>query len=321
MPKTEIVQSNPMQLSDLLSDKIRAYISASKSPSTVRAYRSALKVFEGWCHRNGIEDPFPASPEMVSAYVADKATVLSVSSLQKHLAALGEAHRMAGVDSPTSSPQVTTIMKGIRRTHGTTQRGKSPLLVRHIRRICEELPSKTIGHRDRCLILLGFAGALRRSEVVGLDLSDLDFRDEGLVISIRRSKTDQEMHGRKIGIPYGSNPETCPVRATRAWMDTLQAESGPLFRAVDRHSRISEGRLCGRAVCLIVKRRVSKIGLDPVNFGGHSLRAGLATEAAKAGLDAVAISRQTRHRSLNTLKGYIRMGNLFTNNAAAAVGL
>ena len=320
MNKTDIVISEA-KLPTELSERIRSYISASKSPATIRSYRSALRSFENWCRAHGLQQPFPASSESVAAYLADRAQSLSVSTLQKHMAALNEAHRAAGFEPPTSAPEVQALLKGIRRTHGTASKGKSPLLVADLRRICQELPDSPIGHRDRALLLVGFAGALRRSELVALDTSDLECKEEGVVLTIRRSKTDQTGEGRPVGVPYGSNPSTCPVRAIKRWLFVLASDTGPLFRSITRHGQIFDSKLSDRAVALIVKKYVERIGLDPKSYSGHSLRAGLATETAKAGLDAVAISRQTGHRSLNTLRGYIRIGSLFTNNAAAAVGL
>ena len=320
MTKTDIIFPES-KLPVELADRIRSYIASSKSPATIRAYRSALRSFEDWCRIHGIQQPFPASGVTVAAYLADRAPKLAISTLQKHLAALNEAHRAAGYEPPTASPEVQALLKGIRRIHGTAAKGKSPLLVADLRRICQELPDSPIGHRDRALLLIGFAGALRRSELVDLDVSDLECKEEGIVITIRRSKTDQTGQGRLVGIPFGSNPLTCPVRSTKKWLAILGRDTGPVFRSITRHGLVSDGRLSDRAVNMVVKRWVECIGFDPTGYGGHSLRAGLATAAAEAGLDAVAISRQTGHRSLNTLKGYVRYGSLFTNNAAAVVGL
>ena len=311
----------PVAADDLI--RVRTYADASKSASTKRAYSSAWQVFTAWCEVRGYA-PLPAHPAVVAAFVADQAGVKAkaVSTVEKYMAAIGEAHRLTGQgDVPTESPKVRAVMKGIRRTHGTAQKGKAPLLVSHLRRISQVLPDGLLGIRDRALLLLGFAGALRRSELVGLDVADLDFRDEGLAITIRRSKTDQEGAGRLVGIPYGSTPATCPVRAVRRWIDQAGLEEGPVFRSVDRHGRMSTARLSGKAVGLVVKRAVAAIGLDPDEFGGHSLRAGLATEAARAGAGEITIMKQTGHRSVATLRGYVRHGTLFVNNAAALVGL
>jgi integrase len=211
-------------------------------------------------------------------------------------------------------------MAGIRRTKGTAQQGKDPLLTEDVRAIAAALPEGLLGVRDRALLLLGFAGAFRRSELVSLNAEDVTFTGDGLVILLRRSKTDQEGEGRKVGIPYGSHPETCPVRALRVWLDALGITEGPLFRSV-QHGRIQPGRLCDEAVALMVKRHAKALGKDARRFAGHSLRAGLVTSAAIAGVSERSIMRQTGHRSHAILQRYIRDASLFRENAAGRVGL
>ncbi len=156
---------------------------------------------------------------------------------------------------------------------------------------------------------------------MGLDASDLDFGRDGLTVTLRRSKTDQEGAGQKVGIPYGSTPATCPVRNLRAWLDAAQVTAGPVFRGVNRWGQCSTARLTDRAVALVVKRCAEAAGLDPAQYAGHSLRAGSATAAAEAGVSERVITAQTRHKSLPMVRRYIRDGNLFRENAAAAVGL
>jgi integrase len=191
----------------------------------------------------------------------------------------------------------------------------------HLRTITAGLdPGRALDVRDRALMLVGFAGAFRRSELVGLIVEDLEFNDNGLVVHLRRSKTDPEEHGWKVGIPYGLAPATCPVRAVEAWVEVLPIADGPLFRAVDRHGRIHPTRLTAQSVALVVKKLMAKAGI-PGDYAGHSLRAGLAPAAAAAGVPERAIMAQTGHRSLATLRKYIREGSLFLENAAAKVGL
>ena len=175
--------------------------------------------------------------------------------------------------------------------------------------------------RDRALLLAGFAGAFRRSELVGLDVSDLEFNSAGLIVNIRRSKTDQEGQGRKVGLPYGSTPVTCPVRALEAWLAVLGTDEGPLFRGINRHGHLAGRRLTAQSVALVIKRRAAQAGMETRDLAGHSLRAGLATAAAAAGVSERAIMAQTGHRSLATLRKYLREGSLFLENAAAKVGL
>ena len=181
--------------------------------------------------------------------------------------------------------------------------------------------TSAIGTRDRALLLVGFAGAFRRSELVSLDVADVTFGADGLIVQLRRSKTDQEGEGRKVGLPFGSNPLTCPVRALRAWLDVAVVARGPIFRAVDRHGNVADVRLTDQSVALVVKRCAKAAGLDSEKYAGHSLRSGLATAAAMADVSERAIMAQTGHKSLPMVRRYIRDGSLFRRNAAAAVGL
>jgi integrase len=183
------------------------------------------------------------------------------------------------------------------------------------------LPDSLIGHRDRCLLLVGFASAMRRSELVGLDVDDIEDTRDGLIVTIRRSKTDQEAEGRQIGIPYGSDPATCPVRAYRRWLEASGLDSGPVFRSVNRHGTLGANRLGGRSVALVAQSHAQAAGLDPTSVAGHSLRSGMATSAARSGATEAQIMAQTGHRSLPVLRRYIRRGSLFNDNAAAKLGL
>jgi integrase len=173
--------------------------------------------------------------------------------------------------------------------------------------------------RDRALVTLGWLGAFRRSELVALDVGDVRFTDEGLIVRLATSKTDQEGQGVEKGIPYAGNPATCPVRSLRAWLEAARLESGPLFRPVTRHGQLGERRLSDRAVALVVKRLAARAGLEPAVFAGHSLRAGFATTAAQRGKSLDAIMRQTGHKSERVARGYIRHATLFTDNAATGL--
>jgi integrase len=190
-----------------------------------------------------------------------------------------------------------------------------------LRRMIVGLPESLLGERDRALLLVCFAGAFRRSELVSLDVADVSFTRDGLVIHLRRSKTDQEGEGRTIGIPRGSRPMTCPVRALKEWLDFSGITAGPLFRPVNRHGQVLATRLSDRGVARVVQRAAAAAGLDPTDVAGHSLRAGLATSAAAAGVSERAIMAQTGHKSLPMVRRYIRDGSLFIENAAAGVGL
>jgi integrase len=301
-------------------DQAREFARQSKAENTLRGYRADWRDFCAWCESHGLS-PLPASPETVAAYIAECAGRLKVGAIQRRLNAIAEAHKATGLDSPTSAGMVRNTLKGIRRTLGTASAPKSPTLTDDIRAMVDACDSGLIGTRDRALILLGFAGAFRRSELVGLDIADCAFGKEGLTVTLRRSKTDQDGAGRKIGIPYGSNPETCPVRTVQAWLAEAGADAGPVFRSISRHGQVNAGRLSGIDVARVVKKLAERAGLDPAKFAGHSLRAGHATAAAIAGASERSIMKQTGHRSVQMVRRYIRDGSLFRENSAGKLGL
>jgi integrase len=237
------------------------------------------------------------------------------------LNAIAEAHNATSTESPTHSAIVRNTMKGIRRTKGTAPTQKTAALTEDIRAMVDATDVGLIGARDRTLILLGFAGAFRRSELVGLDFEDCVFSRDGLTITLRRSKTDQYGEGCKIGIPYGANPDTCPVRHVQGLNDQTGITSGPLFRAINRHGEMQPGRLSGNDVARVVKKLALRAGLDPAKYAGHSLRAGHATTAAIAGASERSIMYQTGHRSVQMVRRYIRDGSLFRENSAGKLGL
>lgn len=303
-----------------IQQQAEAYLHRAKAGNTRRAYESDWRHFTSWCTEHE-QISLPATPETVALYLSALAEVAKVSTLTRRLSSISQAHQMAGHSSPAQHIAVRTLMAGIRRTKSTAQTGKSPVRTEELRQMVATLPKSVTGIRDRALLLLGFAGAFRRSELVGLDRHDLQMTEDGLVAIIRRSKTDQEGAGRKVGIPYGSQLPTCPVRAMQGWLDVIGAAEGPLFRAINRHGQLSEARLSDKSVALIVKRAAEEAGLDPALYAGHSLRAGLATAAANAGVSERSIMAQTGHRSVATVRKYIREGSLFRDNAASKVGL
>lgn len=303
-----------------IAEQAQDYMSQSKATNTVRAYRADWQHFCIWCNNHN-QKTTPASPETVALYLSDLAGQgMKASTLQRRISAISQAHQFAGHDTPTQEKPVRSVMAGIRRVHGTAQKGKAPTMTDDIRAMVAALPDNLLGIRDRALLLVGFAGAFRRSELVALNVSDMDFKGEGLVVTLRHSKTDQEGAGRKIGIPYGSNPATCPVRALKAWLEASNINEGAVFRTMNRHGHVKE-RLTGQGVAIVVKRRAHAAGLEPNDYAGHSLRAGLATSAAVAGVSERSIMNQTGHKSVNMVRKYIRDGSLFRENAAAGVGL
>lgn len=298
--------------------QIWEYLDASRAQATHDAYRADVADYTTWCEARGLL-AIPGQPGTVARYLVDRAATHKVSTLTRRLTAISQTHQARGCESPTSSALVRKVFAGIRRVKGTAQKGKAPLLPDDLRAMDAHYGPGLIGLRDRALLLLGFAGALRRSELVGLDLADLDERPQGLVITLRHSKTDQDGEGMRKGIPRGRYPATCPVRAVAAWVEAASLTDGPLFRPIDRHGRVSSERLADYSVVRVVKRLTQAIGLDPDDYGGHSLRAGLATAAAAAGVHERDIMRQTGHRSVAMLRRYIREGELFRDNAAAGL--
>lgn len=327
-PGTDRPQGNPPEAEALnlpvslaaYGEQARDYARQAKSKNTRRAYASDWDDFARWCQPYGFV-PLPARPETVALYLTALADALKPSTLGRRLATISQVHQAAGHDTPTSAAPVRLVWAGIRRAKGTEQHGKAPAVTPELRRMVDTLGETLGGSRDRALLLLGFAGAFRRSELVGLDVADVHAGHDGLTVIIRKSKTDQEGQGRKVGIPYGSHPHTCPVRSHLAWLEKSALTEGPLFRSVNRHGQLQLGRLSDRSVALIVKRAAEKAGLDPAKYAGHSLRAGLATSAAQAGVSERSIMAQTGHKSVMVARRYIRDGSLFRDNAAAQVGL
>jgi len=305
--------------------KADAFRSASKAKATIRAYGAAWRAFCAWCAAHGVP-PLPAAPGTVAGYLADRAAPaagrpLKAASLWQHAAAIAKAHRLAGTPDPMDDEHVRDTLDGIRRQLGTAPVQKAALGTDQVRRLVAAAGDDAKGARDRALVLLGYAGALRRSELVGLDAEDVRETEAGLEVFVARSKTDQHGAGRTIGICYGSDPRTCPVRAVRAWRQTSGIGGGPLFRPVDRHGSVGQARLSGPGMARILKALAGAAGLDATAISGHSLRAGHATEAARRGARGHEIRKQTGHKSDAMLSRYIRAGTLFEGNSSARLGL
>jgi site-specific recombinase XerD len=308
-----------VELSDL-HERAQGYVAASRAKNTLRAYSSDWRAFTAWCQQRGLA-PLPADASTVALYLTDLAGTVKASTIGRRLSSISIAHQAAGVENPSATVLVRSTWTGIRRSIGVAQTPKAALLTEDIRRMVECVPDSLIGTRDRAVVLLGFASALRRSELVGLDVEDVTEATDGLVLRVRRSKTDQQGEGREIGIPVGAREMTCPVRAIRIWLEQSRIESGALFRSVSRHEHLGTTGLSDRAVALIVKRAAQVAGLDPSLVAGHSLRSGMATSAANGGASEADIMRQTGHRSVTVVRRYIRRGTLFEGNAAGRLGL
>lgn len=318
-----LVPTEKDQLADLVEVASRAkeYMGKAKAANTVKAYRSDWKHFTTWCAEQGLES-LPATPQTVALYLTALAEAgRKASTLQRRLSSISQAHQAAGYESPTHDMQVRTVWAGIRRTKGTAQTRKAPIVIEELRAMVEALPDGLGGLRDRALLLVGFIGAFRRSELVGLDVEDFRPTSEGLVVTLRHSKTDQEGAGEEKALPYGTNPATCPVRSLQEWLEAVGITEGPVFRPVNRHGQVGSTRLSDRSVANIVKRSAERVGLDPSLYGGHSLRAGFATSAARAGIEERDIARVTGHSSERILRRYIREGKLFHNPALYCMGL
>lgn len=258
----------------------------------------------------------------MAAYIAEAAGRVKANTVERHLTAISQAHQLAGHPNPAEDKLVRTVLAGVRRAKGTNQKGKEPLSPALLRRLLGHCPDGLRGARDRALLLVGFAGAFRRSELVQLRFEDLRFTDEGLVVTIPRSKTDPEGEGQTVGIPHGSHPETCPVRALRAWLDCSNITHGYLFPAIGRWNGVVTAKPIGdHQLARIIKALARRAGLEASDFSGHSLRSGLATSAAAGGASERSVMEQTRHRSLKQVRKYIRRGSLFRDNAAARSGL
>lgn len=295
-----------------MREDVEDFVRESLSDNTRRAYASDLARFEAW------GGTIPASTEMIAAYLTYHASSHACTTLTRWLASLSKAHRALRTTDPTKDELVRSVLRGVRRRHGRPPAQAAPLTREILFETLEAIPGDLRGVRDRALLLIGFAGGFRRSELVSLEVTDTAGVEEGLVLTIRKSKTDQIGNGRKIGIPYARGRH-CPVKALRAWISEASISDGPIFRPVDRHGIISITALSGQAVSLMIKERMSVARLDPTGFSGHSLRSGFVTSAAKAGISSWKIRQQTGHASDAMLARYIRDTEMFVDNPASAL--
>lgn len=283
------------------------YARHSKSESTLYVYRHGWSEFVDWCDLNGRES-MPASPGAVADFLAALAKGgAKPSTIALRRCAIGYAHRTKNVADPTSAELVSAVMSGITRQVGVRPDRKAPLVFEDLRPAIAALPDSISGTRDRAILLIGFAAALRRSELVGLNLDDLTLEGSRLTLLLRRSKTDQAGAGSEITIPAVGGP-MCPVQALRTWLDTSGISSGPLFRKIDRYGHIGRERLTGQSVRLIVKAAAKRANLDHRRLSAHSLRAGFATSAVAANVPTPSAMLVTRHKSVDVFQIYNRGG-------------
>lgn len=302
-------ENGPLVTTD---EAVEHFIRESLSANTRKAYRADLAHYTAW---GGV---LPAAAEMVASYLADHADSLAPSSLARRVATLSKAHEANGWTNPCHSETVRATLRGIRRVKGTAQDQARPLLREDLFLTLDALGGDIRACRDRALLLIGWAGGFRASELVGLDIADVEEVREGLALYLRRSKTDQIGQGRKIGIPLGRTRH-CPVSALSAWRDAFGADDGPIFRPVDRHGNVHNDRLRADAVSIVLRNRLTGSGIDPEAYSGHSLRAGLATSAIKAGVPTHKVRAQTGHASDLMLSRYVREAGLFDGNAAGVL--
>ena len=302
-----------------LQEETLLNLKSSKSLNTIRAYKSDYRDFGLFCVKNGFRS-LPADPKIVSLYLTHLSTKdVKISTLKRRLVSIGVIHKLKGHYLDTKHPSIIENLMGIKRRKGVNQKGKKPLLINNLKKIInviDEQQKEIIKKfRDRSIILIGFSGGFRRSEIVGLDYDDLEFVKEGLKINIKRSKTDQFGKGSTKGLPYLDNPEYCPVASIQNWIEISKINSGPLFRRFSKGSNLSEKRLTDQTVALLIKNYLNLAGIDSRNYSGHSLRSGFATTAAEAGVEERSIMAMTGHKSSEMVRRYIKDANLFKNNA------
>jgi len=301
---------------------IRAYAKQAKAHNTHRAYDADWRDFEKYLKKLG-RSALPASPDDVARYLRNliERRRLKIATVTRRLAAIADKHKGNGCDSPCDDWVVKNTLRRLRAEYGHPSHGKAPLVTKDLKRLLGVVPPTLVGARDRAILLLGFAGAMRRSDIVNLDFQDLALAPEGLVVSIKKGKTDQARKGRKIGIPYGTNESTCPVRAVIHWLELTGIVDGPLFRGITKHGALRTERLSNQVVAIIVKQYLKVLGESATRFSAHSLRAGFITAAAVAGVPDRIIQDQSGHKSIMTLRRYIRDACIFRTNAASKVGL
>ena len=301
----------PQELADATEN-----LRASRSENTQRTYASAWKAWEAWCLERTCPS-LPASPGDVALYLSHLGERLRPSSIDVALAAIAKAHVIGGHPSPRHDPVVAAMRSGLRRRLGSAQTEARAVEAPELVRIVASIDGADLADiRDRALILAGWSSALRRSSIVALDVADLAFRPEGVELSIRREKQDQEGKGRVIGLPASADPRRCPAAALRAWLDVSGIVEGAVFRAINKWGKLREHRLLGRDVARILRRRAAALGLELEHLSGHSLRAGFATSAIRAGRPMLEVMGQTGHKSADVFGRYFRRAGLFHRNPA-----
>ncbi len=299
-------------------------LKSSKANNTLRAYKSDFKDFGAFCVKHGFSS-MPSEPKVVSLYLTHLSANSKISTLRRRLVSIGVVHKLKGHYLDTKHPVIIENLMGIKRKKGNIQIGKKPILINHLKEIINVIDNQKIEKikklRNRTLILIGFGGGFRRTELISIDYEDLDFVEEGLKITLRRSKTDQFGEGLIKGIPYFTNEKYCPVISLKNWINLSKIKTGPIFRRFAKGSMLTSNRLTDQSVVLIIKDCLKLAGIENKNFSGHSLRSGFATVAAEAGADERSIMAMTGHKTTQMVRRYIKEANIFKNNALNKVKL
>ena len=304
-------------------DTAQALARKAAAPATLRAYKADWTHYAAWCAGHGFV-PVPAAPATVGAYLASLAGTHAPSTIRRRLAALGKMHRFNDLPWNTAHRDIQGPLQGLLRTHGRPAQKAAALTLSMLRQLLATCDRSARGRRDRALLLVGFAGALRRSELVALHVEDVAATASGLRLRIARGKTDQEGQGAEVGLPRGRHAGTCPVRAFDDWQAVAKRKAGPLFRRVSAAGRIGDAALHPDAVRRILAHRAGLAGLELEGFGrlsAHALRVGFITEAYAQGVRDEDIMRHTRHRDLRTMRGYVQRAGLIDDSPAGKLDL
>ena len=297
-------------------------LKSSKSNNTLRAYKSDFRNFAAFCVKHGF-DSLPTEPKIISLYLTHLSKSSKISTLQRRLVSISMIHRLKGHYLDTKHPIIIENLMGIKRVKGSIQKGKKPILINHLKSIINVIDDQEVEEikkiRDKTIILIGFGGGFRRTELVSIDYEDLEFVSEGVKIIIKRSKTDQFGEGMIKGLPYFSNQTYCPVLHLKKWLDESNIKSGAIFRKFNKGFSLSDHRLTDQSVALLLKSYLSIAGIENKNYSGHSLRSGFATVSAESGADERSIMAMTGHKTTQMVRRYIREANLFKNNALSKI--
>jgi site-specific recombinase XerD len=308
----------------LLHEATLNNLKSSKSNNTLRAYKSDFKDFGTFCAKHSLNS-LPTEPKIVSLYLTHLSKNSKISTLRRRLVSISMVHKLKGYYLDTKHPIIIENLMGIRRIRGSIQKGKKPLLINHLKLLINVINEQKIDEikklRDKTIILIGFGGGFRRSEIISIDYEDLEFVPEGLKITIRRSKTDQFGEGMIKGLPFFNNGIYCPVKNLQKWLEISGIKSGPIFRRFSKGSSLTDKRLTDQTVVLIMKKYLNLAGIENKNFAGHSLRSGFATVAAESGADERSIMAMTGHKTTQMVRRYIKEANLFKNNALNKIDL